>query len=179
MINLHQNLDTPWKKKRKESSDSSASPPPLTPMIPPPPPPPMAPPPPPPPPPLPVVPSPVSSARTEVKKNSQEGRQSEISGLPDLKALLAGKSQLKPVEVQEKPEAVDPMENILKMVRNGIKLRPVKRKEDTDVVQTDDTKFSTPSDSHLKLLHDRLNHINKFTRESSPESDSSDDGEFD
>lgn len=66
------------------------------------------------------------------------------------------------------------MDNILKMVRNGIKLRPVKRKETTEEI-----KFSTPSDSHLKLLHDRLNIINKFTREKSPESDSSDDGEFD
>lgn len=75
--------------------------------------------------------------------------------------------------------ATDPMENILKMVRNGIKLRPVKHKEDTDSDKTSDTKFSVPSDSHLKLLHDRLNNINKFTRGSSPESDSSDDGEFD
>lgn len=75
--------------------------------------------------------------------------------------------------------AVDPMDNILKMVRNGIKLRPVKHKEDTDSESADNSKFTTPSDSHLKLLHDRLNHINKFTRESSPESDSSDDGEFD
>ncbi|CAG2191570.1 unnamed protein product [Mytilus edulis] len=88
-------------------------------------------------------------------------------------------SSEKPVEIQEKPQAVDPMDNILKMVRNGIKLRPVKHKEDTDSESADNSKFTTPSDSHLKLLHDRLNHINKFTRESSPESDSSDDGEFD
>ena len=71
------------------------------------------------------------------------------------------------------------MDNILKMVRNGIKLRPLKRKEESSSEATEDIKFSTPSDSHLKLLHDRLNIINKFTRESTPESDTSDDGEFD
>ncbi|CAC5396926.1 unnamed protein product [Mytilus coruscus] len=138
-------------------------------------------PPPPPPPPPPMVPSPLSSAGSVTKKSSKEGRQPETShnGMPDLKTLLSKKSLLKPVEVQEKPQAVDPMDNILKMVRNGIKLRPVKHKEDTESESADNIKFTTPSDSHLKLLHDRLNHINKFTRESSPESDSSDDGEFD
>jgi hypothetical protein len=51
----------------------------------------------------------VLSAGTETKKkSSKEGRESETSqnGPPDLKALLAGKSQLKRVEIQEKHQGI-------------------------------------------------------------------------
>lgn len=167
-------------------SSDLPSPPGVPPPPPPPPgaPPPGAPPPPPPPPPPPSIPTPpaagggtLNTSKPREEKNQQADKQE--SGTPDLKSILAGKSQLKHVEVQEKKPVTDPMENILKMVRNGIKLRPVKDREKTDSGKTEDSKFSVPSDSHLKLLHDRLNHINKFTRGSSPESDNSDDGEFD
>lgn len=69
------------------------------------------------------------------------------------------------------------MDNILSMIKQGVKLRPAKDEkksaQDQDILET-------PSDSHMRLLQESLSRISKFTRESSPESeeDSEDEDSF-
>ena len=72
------------------------------------------------------------------------------------------------------------MDEIFGLIKSGVKLRPVTK--ETSSGETSDTDkeraLITPSDQHMQLLKESMTRINKFTRESSPDSDS-DDGEFD
>lgn len=61
------------------------------------------------------------------------------------------------------------------MIKQGVKLRPADKddkrsSQDLDILET-------PSDSHMRLLQESLSRINKFTRESSPESEEDSDEE--
>lgn len=67
------------------------------------------------------------------------------------------------------------MDSILSMIKQGVKLRPADKddkrsSQDLDILET-------PSDSHMRLLQESLSRINKFTRESSPESEEDSDEE--
>lgn len=67
------------------------------------------------------------------------------------------------------------MDSILSMIKQGVKLRPADKDDkrsshDLDILET-------PSDSHMRLLQESLSRINKFTRESSPESEEDSDEE--
>ena len=68
--------------------------------------------------------------------------------------------------------AENPMDQILGMIKLGVKLKPVP--EDGEQAPLP----QTPSDEHLKLLQQSLNRIQQATRESSPESDSDPDDFF-
>lgn len=64
---------------------------------------------------------------------------------------------------------VNPMDSILSMIKQGVKLRPTDKddkrsSQDLDILET-------PSDSHMRLLQESLSRISKFTRERSPESE--------
>jgi hypothetical protein len=63
---------------------------------------------------------------------------------------------------------VNPMDNILSMIKQGVKLRPTKEEKKSAL---DQDMLDTPSDSHMRLLQESLSRISKFTRESSPESE--------
>lgn len=67
------------------------------------------------------------------------------------------------------------MDSILSMIKQGVKLRPADKDDkrsshDLDILET-------PSDSHMRLLQESLSRINKFTQESSPESEEDSDEE--
>jgi hypothetical protein len=74
----------------------------------------------------------------------------------------------------------DPMQEMVSLIKKGVKLRPMKERQTEDSQKPDQGRqqLQTPSEDHMKLLVESLNRINVFTRESSPDSDS-DDGEFD
>lgn len=71
--------------------------------------------------------------------------------------------------------SVNPMDSILSMIKQGVKLRPADKddkrsSQDLDILET-------PSDSHMRLLQESLSRISRFTRESSPESEEDSDEE--
>ena len=72
------------------------------------------------------------------------------------------------------------MDEIFGLIKSGVKLRPVTKETSSGESTTTDKERAliTPSDQHMQLLKESMTRINKFTRESSPDSDS-DDGEFD
>ena len=72
------------------------------------------------------------------------------------------------------------MDEIFGLIKSGVKLRSVPREPSSGEMSSldKDKPLQTPSDQHMQLLKESMTRINKYTRESSPDSDS-DDGEFD
>lgn len=72
------------------------------------------------------------------------------------------------------------MDEIFGLIKSGVKLRPVTKGTSSGEASDSDKERAliTPSDQHMQLLKESMTRINRFTRESSPDSDS-DDGEFD
>eukprot|EP00106_Octopus_bimaculoides_P009940 XP_014777382.1 PREDICTED: junction-mediating and -regulatory protein-like [Octopus bimaculoides] len=100
------------------------------------------------------------------------------SVIPNLESILSSKKRLKPASRHIKPPPIkqDPMDDILDMIKKGVKLRPTTER---DSGCERGSPSPIPSDSHLKLLQESLNRINRLTRDSSPESDDSDYDNFD
>ena len=77
------------------------------------------------------------------------------------------------------PVVSSPMDEIFGLIKSGVKLRPVTKETSSGETSPDKERpLITPSDQHMQLLKESMTRINKFTRESSPDSDS-DNGEFD
>ena len=72
------------------------------------------------------------------------------------------------------------MDEIFGLIKSGVKLRPVAKETSSGETTSSDKEkpLSTPSEQHMQLLKESMTRINKYTRESSPDSDS-DTGEFD
>lgn len=64
------------------------------------------------------------------------------------------------------------MSNIFDLIRNGVQLKPV-------VQDTQENSQISLTDSHQQLLRNTLANINRVTRGTSPDDESSDDDEFD
>ncbi|KAK6179850.1 hypothetical protein SNE40_012112 [Patella caerulea] len=189
VMNQTNNEEKTLENAKQDSMVSSFNPPSQAPPPPPPPPPPSAVPPPPPPvpsltslskPPNLGVQFNLAEAMKNLKKPSSVNEKSSSNhGGLDLSSIASGRVHLKPAKervLKPKVEEGNEMGEIFNLIKQGVKLRPLKALDKTDV----NPSSLSPSDSHLQLLQESMRRINKVVRGNTPESeDDEDDRNFD